>query len=185
MHDWPIELPLIFVEYIRSKKLDSYKDPQIKKEIEQYLNEITKDIAIPRLMSVIEGENEEEIILALSRIEELSNKNIEMVIPIKPYLENLINKNNKDIVSIAKRISNNFIKAEILYCLRYEPTPHLIDVFCRRTEMSLWIDHKKAFEAASKVVEIMANEYSWDENKKKQEIESYMDYIKKSVSFIT
>ncbi|MFX1387283.1 MAG: FAD-dependent oxidoreductase [Promethearchaeota archaeon] len=80
---------------------------------------------------------------------------------------------------------NNFIKAEILYCLRYEPTPHLIDVFCRRTEMSLWIDHKKAFEAARKVVEIMANEYSWDENKKKQEIEFYMDYIKKSVSFIT
>jgi len=112
MQDWPIELPLIFVEYIRSKKLDSYKDPQIKKEIEEYLNDITKDIAIPRLMSVLEGENEEEIILALIRIEELSNKSIEMIIPIKPYLENLINKKNKDIVSIAKNISNNFLKAE-------------------------------------------------------------------------
>jgi len=112
MQDWPIELPLIFVEYIRSKKLESYKDPQIKKEIEEYLNDITKDIAIPRLMSVLEGENEEEIILALIRIEELSNKNIEMVIPIKPYLDNLINKKNKDIVSIAKNISNNFLKAE-------------------------------------------------------------------------
>ncbi|MFW9999856.1 MAG: FAD-dependent oxidoreductase [Candidatus Hermodarchaeota archaeon] len=80
---------------------------------------------------------------------------------------------------------NNFIKAEILYSLRYEPTPHLIDVFCRRTEMSLWIDHKKASNAASKVAEIMANEYSWDENKKNQEIEIYMEYIKKTVSFIT
>ncbi|MFX1377463.1 MAG: glycerol-3-phosphate dehydrogenase/oxidase [Promethearchaeota archaeon] len=80
---------------------------------------------------------------------------------------------------------NNFIKAEILYCLRYEPTPHLIDVFCRRTEMSLWINYKEALKAARKVAEIMADEYSWNENKKAQEIELYMDYIKKSVSFIT
>ncbi|MFX0038154.1 MAG: FAD-dependent oxidoreductase [Promethearchaeota archaeon] len=79
---------------------------------------------------------------------------------------------------------NDFIKAEILYCSRFEPTPHLIDVFCRRTEMSLWIDHKIALKAASKVAEIMAEEYSWDENKKAQEIDHYIDYIKKSVSFI-
>jgi glycerol-3-phosphate dehydrogenase len=80
---------------------------------------------------------------------------------------------------------NNFIKAEVIYTLRYELTPHLIDVFCRRTEMALWIHHKKAFEAASKVAELMANEYAWDDNKKSQEIELYMDYVKKSVSFIT
>ncbi|HEY0087479.1 MAG TPA: hypothetical protein VGB37_01475, partial [Candidatus Lokiarchaeia archaeon] len=43
MQDWPIELPLIFVEYIRSKLLDSYGD--VKKEVENYLNEITKDVA--------------------------------------------------------------------------------------------------------------------------------------------
>lgn len=80
---------------------------------------------------------------------------------------------------------NKFIKAEILYCLRYEPTPHLIDIFCRRTEMSLWIDHKNALKAARKVAEIMADEYSWNEDKKIQEIELYMDYLKKTISFIT
>lgn len=79
---------------------------------------------------------------------------------------------------------NDFILSEILYCLRYEPTPHLIDLFCRRTEMSLWINHKIADIAAKRVAEIMAKEYSWDEHRKNQEIESYMDYIKKSVSFI-
>jgi glycerol-3-phosphate dehydrogenase len=79
---------------------------------------------------------------------------------------------------------NDFIKAEILYCLRFEPTPHLIDVFCRRTEMSLWIDHREALNAAKKVAEIMAEEYSWNENKKNQEIDIYLDYIKKTVSFI-
>lgn len=63
MNDWPIELPLLFIEYIRSKQLDSYGD--IKKQIEAYLDEIMEDVAIPRLISVLEGENEEEIILML------------------------------------------------------------------------------------------------------------------------
>ncbi|MFW9900037.1 MAG: FAD-dependent oxidoreductase [Candidatus Thorarchaeota archaeon] len=92
----------------------------------------------------------------------------------------------KEDSSLANRIieENNFIKAEIIYTLRYELTPHLIDVFCRRTEMSLWIHHKKAFEAATNVAELMAKEYSWDDNKKDQEIDIYMDYIKKTVSFI-
>ncbi|NVM37740.1 MAG: glycerol-3-phosphate dehydrogenase/oxidase [Candidatus Lokiarchaeota archaeon] len=93
----------------------------------------------------------------------------------------------KEDASLKEKIieDNDFIKAEILYCLRYEPTPHLIDVFCRRTEMSLWIGHKIALKSARKVAEIMADEYSWDESKKNQEIELYMDYIKKTVSFIT
>lgn len=79
---------------------------------------------------------------------------------------------------------NYFIKAEILYTLRYELTTHLIDVFCRRTEMSLWIDHRKASEAAEIVAEIMKNEYSWDKTKKNMEIQNYLDYVDKTVSFI-
>jgi glycerol-3-phosphate dehydrogenase len=92
----------------------------------------------------------------------------------------------KEDSSLADKIieENNFIKAEVVYTLRYELTPHLIDVFCRRTEMALWIHHKKAFEAAGKVAELMTKEYSWDDNKKVQEIEFYMEYIKKTTSFI-
>ncbi|MFX0187591.1 MAG: FAD-dependent oxidoreductase [Candidatus Hodarchaeota archaeon] len=92
----------------------------------------------------------------------------------------------KDDESLKERIieENDFIKAEIIYCLRCELTPHLIDVFCRRTEMSLWISHKKALEAAKKVAELMAEEYSWNEEKKNEEIDIYLDYIKKTVSFI-
>ena len=88
--------------------------------------------------------------------------------------------------SLKERIldENNFIKAEILYVLRYEMTPHLIDVFCRRTEMSLWIKHDKARGAAEKVAEIMAKEHSWSEDKKNSEIEAYIDYVKKTVAFI-
>ncbi len=93
----------------------------------------------------------------------------------------------KEDESLKERIieENDFIKAEILYTLRYEMTPHLIDVFCRRTEMSLWIHHRKAPEAAKKVAEIMAKEYSWSEVEKNKEIESYIDYVKKTVAFLT
>ena len=79
---------------------------------------------------------------------------------------------------------NNFIKAELLYTLRYELTTHLIDVFCRRTEMALWINHRKSTEAAKKVAEIMAKEYSWNKERTDNEIKNYLDYIKNTVSFI-
>jgi DNA-binding phage protein len=112
MNEWPVELPLIFIEYIREKQLDKYDDLKIKKEISVYLDEILKDVAIPRLISVLEGNNDEEIISALERIEDLSKKNIEMTTPIKQYLGNLLKNKNKTIVKLAQNVSNNFQKAE-------------------------------------------------------------------------
>ncbi|MEJ2293538.1 MAG: glycerol-3-phosphate dehydrogenase/oxidase [Candidatus Lokiarchaeota archaeon] len=92
----------------------------------------------------------------------------------------------KEDPSLKNRIvdENYFIMAEIVYTLRYELTTHLIDVFCRRTEMSLWVNHRKASEAAKKVAEIMAEEYSWDKDRIELEIQQYLDYVKKTVSFI-
>jgi len=98
------------------------------------------------------------------------------------HITNLI----KEDESLKDRVinENDFIYAEILYVLRYEMTPHLIDVFCRRTEMSLWIHHRRAFEAAENVAKIMQKEYSWDNETKNEEIQRYLDYVKKCVSFI-
>jgi len=92
----------------------------------------------------------------------------------------------RDSESLKEKIlkDNDFIKAEIIYCLRYEMTQHLIDLFCRRTEMFLWISHKNAIKAATIVADIMATEYNWNEDKKKQEINAYIEYVKKTVSFL-
>jgi glycerol-3-phosphate dehydrogenase len=92
----------------------------------------------------------------------------------------------KEESSLSERIltENNFIKAEIVYTLRYELTPHLIDVFCRRTEMALWIDHKKVSKAANVVADIIQKEYSWDNETKNKEIAQYLTYVKKTVDFI-
>jgi glycerol-3-phosphate dehydrogenase len=79
---------------------------------------------------------------------------------------------------------NDFIKAEIIYVLHHELTTHLIDLFCRRTEMSIFIDHRKSSEVAEIVADLMANEYSWSEEKKEKEIQHYLEYVKKTISFI-
>jgi glycerol-3-phosphate dehydrogenase len=50
--------------------------------------------------------------------------------------------------------------------------------------MSLFIEHRKSPEAAEIVANLMAKEYSWSEEKKNKEIKHYLDYVKKTVSFI-
>ncbi len=88
--------------------------------------------------------------------------------------------------TLKKRIDEDadFILAEVLYTLKYELTPHLMDVFCRRTEMSLFISHKNQLKAAKKVAQLMAKEYSWIEETTNKEIETYMDHIKKTIAFL-
>jgi glycerol-3-phosphate dehydrogenase len=76
-----------------------------------------------------------------------------------------------------------FIVGEIMYILKNEQAPHLMDVVCRRTEMALRIHHKKQKTVAEKVADIMAKEYSWDEPQKKKEIKEYLDHIKKTIFF--
>ncbi|MFW9948551.1 MAG: hypothetical protein ACFFKA_00320 [Candidatus Thorarchaeota archaeon] len=112
MKEWPIELPLIFIEYVRNNQLNAYNDSKLKKDIEQYLDEVLKDVAIPGLINVLNGDNFEEINKALVRIEELSKKNIELVKPIKPYVENLLKKENKEVNKLSKSILESFNKAE-------------------------------------------------------------------------
>ena len=112
MEEWPIELPLIFIEYIRNNKLDTYDDPNVKKEIEKYLDEILTDVAIPGMIKVLDGEELDEIEQALQRIDELAKKKIDLVKPMKPYVEKLENKTNSEIKKLTSSILSAFVKEE-------------------------------------------------------------------------
>jgi len=112
MEKWPVELPLIFVEYIRSSKLDDYDDSKVKKEVEDYLDEVVEDVAVPMLIKVLEGENSEEIIDALTRIKDIAKDNLDMARPVKPYLEDLSNSKNKEISNLANDILDLFKKEQ-------------------------------------------------------------------------
>jgi len=109
----------------------------------------------------------------------LQNSDIHLEEDISDHLYQQYGKGAIHIINLI-----DFIYAEILYVLRYEMSPHLIDVFCRRTEMSLWIHHRRAFEAAENVAKIMQKEYSWNNEIRNEEIQRYLDYVKKCVSFI-
>jgi signal transduction histidine kinase len=110
MMEWPVELPLIFIEYIRNSKLETYNDKKVEKEISNYLDEVLEEVAIPRLIEVLEGDDNEEIIDALKRIEKIANDNLDMTRPIKPYLEDLMNNKNKEIKELADNILELFRK---------------------------------------------------------------------------
>jgi len=112
MKEWPIELPLIFIEYIRNNQLNTYEGSKLKKEIEQYLDEVLEDVAIPGLIKVLDGDNFEETNKALVRIDELAKKKIDLVKPIKPYVEKLVKKDNKEIRKLSNSILENFARAE-------------------------------------------------------------------------
>lgn len=110
MMDWPVELPLIYIEYIRSERIETYDDA--KKEVSDYLEEVLKDVAVPRLIEVLEGDNVKEIIEALDRIDNIANQNLDMARPIKPYLEDLVGNKNKEIKERADNILDLFRKEE-------------------------------------------------------------------------
>ena len=112
MEGWPVELPLIFIEYVKNNQLKSYDDNKLKKEVENYLNEVLNDIAIPRLIDVLESDKEDEILDALIRLEELSKKNIDQMEPIKPYLKKLTTLKNEKVQNLLTKISERFSSEE-------------------------------------------------------------------------
>lgn len=143
-----------------------------------------------------DGFSKQKFLISLEKeiwLKELKNSGVKLDDDISNHLYQQYGKGALKILEIIKedeaykeRImkEHDFIKTEIIYCLRYELTPHLIDIFCRRTEMSLWISHTRVIEAAKKVADLMAKEYNWDEERKTQEINTYVNYVKKTVSFI-
>ncbi|MCP4762751.1 MAG: glycerol-3-phosphate dehydrogenase/oxidase [archaeon] len=125
---------------------------------------------------------------------ELEKSGITLDIKVADYMYQQYGRGALEILEIIKNNDslqekiideNIFIKAEIVYSLKHELTTHLGDIFCRRTEMSLYIHHKRQLEAAQKVADLMGEEYSWSDEKKKEEIKLYMDYIKNTVAFLS
>lgn len=107
IQEWPIEMPFIFVEYIKSNKIRSYRDNKVEADILKYLNEILNKIAIPKIKQIFEGSNQAEILSTLSIFEELSETNSRAVIPIQGLLENLTKQTDKKIISEARKILVN------------------------------------------------------------------------------
>ncbi|TFF87266.1 MAG: glycerol-3-phosphate dehydrogenase/oxidase [Promethearchaeota archaeon] len=78
-----------------------------------------------------------------------------------------------------------FILAEIIYILEHEFAPRLIDVLYRRTEVWMLVHPKFQPMIAKKVADIMKEYYGWSDDKKKKEINNFLDVIYKNSFFYT
>ncbi|MFX1273768.1 MAG: glycerol-3-phosphate dehydrogenase/oxidase [Promethearchaeota archaeon] len=161
--------------------------------------DLFKEIEIKKIFPIIDREenfSKQKYIISLDKemwLDEVKKSGINLEDNIIKLLYQQYGRGSIEILTMIKndqslkeRIieDNDFIKAEILYILRNELTPHLIDIFCRRTEMALFIHHKMQVQAANIVAELMASEYNWNDETKEKEIEIYSDYVKKTISFL-
>jgi len=77
-----------------------------------------------------------------------------------------------------------YCEAEINHILEFECAPRLIDIMCRRTEAQWAVWHHKQETLAKKVAKIMTAYYSWDEQEKNKQLQEYLDYVGKTISFL-
>ncbi len=77
-----------------------------------------------------------------------------------------------------------FCEAEILYILKQENAPKLMDVLCRRTETQWLVWHHRQDKLAASVATVMARYYNWSYETRTEEIRQYLDYVSKSVRFL-
>jgi glycerol-3-phosphate dehydrogenase len=69
-----------------------------------------------------------------------------------------------------------FIEAEIIYACRKEYACTAVDMIGRRTRLS-FLNAQAALEALPRVVEIMAGELKWSEERKKKEFQQAIEYL--------
>ena len=76
-----------------------------------------------------------------------------------------------------------YCRAEIEHILEHENVLHLIDIMCRRTEAQWTVWHHKQEKLAVQVAGIMTGYFSWSYERKHQEIDDYLNYIRRTIWF--
>jgi glycerol-3-phosphate dehydrogenase len=77
-----------------------------------------------------------------------------------------------------------YCEAEVGFILERENAPRLIDVLCRRTEAQWQIWHHQQPLLAERVAAVMSSYYGWPAGRREQEIDDYLGYVQRTVSFI-
>ncbi|MHA1341131.1 MAG: hypothetical protein ACTSRZ_14150 [Promethearchaeota archaeon] len=109
---WEVEMPLLFVGYIKDKKLDSYPK-SIRKDVENYLNEILEKIAIPKIIEVIKGENIEKKFKVAENLIELSKSNPEQLKYAIKFVEEASKDKNKKFAKLMNEVIKNYKRYQL------------------------------------------------------------------------
>jgi hypothetical protein len=111
MHKWIGEQPLVYINYIRDSQLRSYGSKTNQKEIASYLDEAMEEIAIPKLIEALESPNNDTVIAILTRIEELSRKQPDLIKITLAHVEKKQTHPEKEIANLATKIQKNYDRA--------------------------------------------------------------------------
>ncbi|MHB8246774.1 MAG: glycerol-3-phosphate dehydrogenase/oxidase [Acidimicrobiales bacterium] len=73
-----------------------------------------------------------------------------------------------------------YIRAEAVYCIRYEMATELEDVLARRTR-ALLADSRATLDAAPRVGKLMARELGWDEERTRSEVARFAKMVEREL----
>ncbi|MHA1819100.1 MAG: hypothetical protein ACTSU2_01100 [Promethearchaeota archaeon] len=105
---WPVELPIIYVSYIRENFLHTYGSKRDQKKIDSYLEEVMQEIAIPKLVDGLEKSEKKQVISILKRLEALSRSKPDLIKITIPSIEKKIKDDDKEISKMAAKILKNY-----------------------------------------------------------------------------
>ncbi|MHA1793507.1 MAG: hypothetical protein ACTSVI_12725 [Promethearchaeota archaeon] len=84
--NWEAEVPVLFIDYILDKKLESYGSKKDQETIKKYLNEIFEEIAIPKLTEALKSKDVEMRLNVSKRLELISKQKPTMIKAVLPFL---------------------------------------------------------------------------------------------------
>jgi len=108
---WDAEMPLIFIGFIREKQLQNYPK-SVKKEVEAYLDNVLKNIAMPKLVNALKSPKDEERLKVAKNLMEISNTNPDLLKIALPQVEKCLNDKNKNIAEAMNKTLKNYKKAQ-------------------------------------------------------------------------
>jgi hypothetical protein len=112
IREWNPELPLIFIGFIREKRLPFY-NKTVQKEVSAYLDEILEQVAIPKLTQALYSKNDAQKLIVAQNIATLSESNPDQLQIALPHIEKVIGEEkNKEIVALMQKAKKNYEKAQ-------------------------------------------------------------------------
>lgn len=106
---WNAEMPLLFIGYIREKRMSTYPKP-VQKEVNAYLDYILENSAIPMLLTALNNEDVEVRKNVAKSIVDVSENNPSMLKIALSHMEKASNDRNKEVANAMKKSLKNYQK---------------------------------------------------------------------------
>jgi len=106
---WNAEMPLLFIGYIREKRMSTYPKP-VQKEVNAYLDDVLENSAIPMLLTAINNEDVEIRKNVAKSIVDVSEQNPSMLKIALSHMEKASNDRNKEVADAMKKALKNYQK---------------------------------------------------------------------------